>query len=128
MLLRRSQRAESRSAGGITTAFGIEFLSKPANIFRLVIDNGKHPAEEEQVARLQSFHVAAEGRRRPREFDAEVPQPALDAASLGAFVGYQLHTCTPTSPCNTSLVERRPDPSRCTGYDSGPTDCHTQLQ
>ncbi len=52
MLFGRSEHAQSRGVGGISSSLGIEFLPQPANILRLVVYNREHPAKEEQIARL----------------------------------------------------------------------------
>ena len=85
MLFGRSKSAQSRSVGGIPSSFDIEFFPKPAKILRLVIDNRKHPAQKEQVARLQRLDIGAKRRRSGWELYAKVLQPAFCAARLRTF-------------------------------------------
>ena len=104
MLFRRGEGAQGRSVGGISSSFGIELFPQPAKIFRLVVDNRKHPAKEEQVARLQCLDVSAKRRRGGWELNAKVLQPALGAARLRTFSAYHRPTCAPPSTCSTSPV------------------------
>ena len=85
MLLGRSQDAQSRGVGGISSGLGIELFPQPAKILRLVVDNRKHPAKEEQVARLHRLDVSAKRRRGGWELNAKVLQPAFGAARLRTF-------------------------------------------
>ena len=59
MLLGRSEHVQCRSVGGISSSLGVELFPKPADILRLVIDNRKHSAKEEQIARLNRLDVTA---------------------------------------------------------------------
>lgn len=52
MFLRRCEHAQRCSVGGISSGFDIEFFPNATHIFRFVVHNGEHPAEEEQVSRL----------------------------------------------------------------------------
>src|ERR1700733_15803961 len=88
MLFGRGEDAQSRGVGGISTGLGIELLSQPPDILRLVIDNWEHPAKEEQVARLYRFHVRAKRRRGGWQLNAKVLQPAIgcsDALRVGGY-------------------------------------------
>ena len=51
------QGAECRGARGVSAGFGIEFFAETSQIFRLVIDNREHPAEEEQISGLQCLDI-----------------------------------------------------------------------
>ena len=82
MLFGRSQDAQCRGVGGISSSLDIEFFSKPANIFRLVVDDWEHPAKEEQVARLYRLYVRAERRGSSWKLNAKVPQPVVRTARL----------------------------------------------
>ena len=104
MLFGRGEDAQSRGVGGISTGLGIELLSQPPDILRLVIDNWEHPAKEEQVARLYRFHVRAKRRRGGWQLNAKVLQPAICTARLRTFIAYHLPACAPPSTCSTSPV------------------------
>ncbi len=104
MLFRRSEHAQSRGVGGISSGLDVEFFPEPANILRLVVDDREHPAEEEQVARLHRLDVSAERRRGGWELNAELLQPALRTDRLRTFTGYHRPTCAPPSTCSTSPV------------------------
>ena len=80
MFFRRSEDAQSRSVSGVSSSFGIELFSEPANILRLVVDHREHPAKEEQVARLYRLDVGAERRRGGWELNAQLLQPAIRTA------------------------------------------------
>ena len=103
MLLRRGENAQSRSVGGISSSLGIELFPKSANILRLVVHNRKHPAKEEQVARLDRLDVSAKRCRRGWELNAKLLQPLFctTAANLRA---YHRPACAPPSTCSTSPV------------------------
>jgi hypothetical protein len=96
--------AQGRRVGGIPPSLDIELLSEPADILRLVVDDWKHPAKEEQVAGLHCFDVRAKRRRRCWELNAQVLQPAFCATWLGIFRAYHLPACAPPSTCSTSPV------------------------
>src|SRR5271156_4715233 len=104
MLFRRGQNSQSRSVGGISSSLSIELFPKPPNILRLVVDNWKHPAKKEQVARLYRLDVSAKRRRRGRELNAKVLQPAICTARLRTFTPYHRPACAPPSTCSTSPV------------------------
>ena len=104
MLFGRSEDAQSRSVGGISSGLGIELFPQPANILRLVVDNREHPAKEEQVARLYRLHISAKRRRGGWELNAKVLQPAFGTARLRTFGAYHRPTCAPPSTCSTSPV------------------------
>ncbi len=42
------QGAQSRGVGGIPSRLGIELFPKAAHIFRFVVHNWEHPAQEEE--------------------------------------------------------------------------------
>ena len=100
----RSEDAQRRGVGGIPSSLRIQFFPKPANILRLVVDNRKHAAKEEQVARLQRFHISAERGGSGWELNTKVLQPAICTAQLGTLRGYHRPTCAPSSTCSTSPV------------------------
>jgi hypothetical protein len=104
MLFGRSDDAQSRGVGGISSSLGIELFPQSPDILRLVVDNWEHPAKEEQVARLDRLDVSAERRRGRWELDTEVLQPAIGAAWLRTFRAYHRPTCAPSSECSTSAV------------------------
>ena len=104
MFLGRGEGAQSRGVGGISPSLDIEFFPKPANILRLVVHNRQHPAQEEQIARLQRLDVSAKRRRSGWELNAKVLQPALCAARLRTLRAYHRPTCAPPSTCSTSPV------------------------
>ncbi len=104
MLFGRSEHAQSRGVGGISSSLGIEFLPQPANILRLVVYNREHPTKEEQIARLYRLHVRAKRSGGGRELNAQILQPAFGAARLGTHSAYHRPTCAPSSTCSTSPV------------------------
>lgn len=104
MLFRRSQGTEGRSAGGVSSGCGIEFFAQAAKVFRLVIDNGQHSGEEEQVAGLERLHIGAEGRRRGRKLDAEFREALLGRAPVRNLRAHHRPACAPSSTCSTSPV------------------------
>jgi chromosome segregation ATPase len=104
MLLRRRQHAQSRRPRRIPSRLHIELFPQMANIFRLVIDHRKHPAEEEQIARLHRLHVTAERRWCGRKLDAQLLQPPLRATQMRTLHAHHLPTCAPSSTCSTSPV------------------------
>src|ERR1700733_8299880 len=104
MLLRRSENAQSRRVGGISSSLGIWLVPKSANILRFMVNNRKHPAKEEQVPRLYRLNVRAKRRRRSWEQNAKLLQPALRTARLRTFTAYHRPTCVPSSTCCTSPV------------------------
>ena len=59
MLLGRSEHVQGCSVDSISSGLGVEFFPKPSDILRLVIDDRKHSAKEEQVARLDRLDVTA---------------------------------------------------------------------
>ena len=104
MLFGRSEHAQSRGVGGVSSGLGIELFPQPPDILRLVVDNWEHPAKEEQVARLYRLDVSAKRRRGGWELNAKVLQPAIGAARLRTFRAYHRPTCAPSSTCSTSPV------------------------
>jgi hypothetical protein len=80
MLFGRSENAQSRSVGGVSSSFGIELFPEPADKLRLVVDHREHPAKEEQVTRLYRLNVSAKRRRGGWELNAKVLQPAIGTA------------------------------------------------
>ncbi len=107
MLFGRSEDAQSRGVSGVAPGLGVELLADPADVLRLVVDDGQHSAEEEQVACLHCLDVGAERRRRGRELNAEALQPALCAVRLRTLNAYHRPECAPPSTCSTSPVTLR---------------------
>ena len=105
MFFGRSENAQGRSVGGISSRLSIELFPKPANILRLVVDNWEHAAKEEQITRLYRLDVSAKRRWGFWELNSKVLQPAICTAQLlGTFTAYHRPTCAPPSTCSTSPV------------------------
>jgi len=104
MLFDRSEGAQGRSVRGISSSLSIELLPHPAEVLRFVVHNREHPAQEEQVARLDCFDVSAERSRSGRELNAKILQPAICPGRLRTRTAYHRPTCAPPSTCSTSPV------------------------
>src|ERR1700749_4505 len=101
MLLRRSKNSQSRSVSSISSSLDIKFFPKPANILRLVVDNRKHPAKEEQIARLHRLNIRTKRRRRVWELNARLLQTALCTTRHRTLSAYHRPLCAPPSTCST---------------------------
>src|SRR5580704_5297752 len=97
MLFGRSEDAQSRGVSGVASGLGIEFFADPTDVLRLVVDYRKHPAKKEKASCLHCLDIGAERRRRGRELNAEVLQPALRAIRLRTFNAYHRPECAPPS-------------------------------
>src|SRR5664279_5913081 len=104
MILSRCERAQGRGVCCIAASIGTEFFAKPAYIFWLMVHNGKHAAEEEQVARLQGLNVTAKGSGRGWQVNAKFLHSSLGAAWMRILTDYHRPKCAPPSTCSTSPV------------------------
>src|ERR1700730_3338979 len=77
MLARDSEDVERCESRRLAPRFHIELRSDAPDELRRAALGRKHPAEEEQIARLDRFHVRAERLRWRRELDAKCLQSLL---------------------------------------------------
>ena len=70
----------------------IELFPKPADKLGLLVDNGEHPAQEEQLARLHGLDVSGKRCRGCRKLNVKVFQP-IRTARLRTFSAYHRPEC-----------------------------------
>src|SRR3569833_1868432 len=107
MTSRRSERVRCSHSRSFLSRSEIEFLSDLADVSRLVINDWKHSAQEEQPPSFDHLDVGAEWSWRIRQRYAQALQPALSAGIPSVGPTYHRPTCAPPSTCSTSPVTWR---------------------